>query len=269
VLTEPPGLTAEGKDRAMRIAVAGGTGQVGRMVVEQARAAGHSVVVIARSAGVDLSTGAGLDAALEGVRTVVDVSNIQTIRKTASVRFFETTTRNLLAAEERRGVRHHVLLSIVGIDRVKWGYYQGKRRQEELVLAAPVPATILRSTQFFEFTTQALTAFPGPLAVVPSMRTQPVAAAEVAAELVRLAEGPASGRVPDLAGPEVLAMSSAVRQVARSRGPHKLVLSAPWPSPAGRAMAEGGLLPVAAGPRGIVRFAQWLSETPDRRTPRR
>jgi uncharacterized protein YbjT (DUF2867 family) len=253
----------------MRIAVSGGTGQVGRMVVEQARAAGHSVVVIARSAGVDLRTGAGLETALEGVQTVIDVSNFQTIRKSAAVRFFETTTRNLLAAELRRGVRHHLLLSIVGIDRVNWGYYQGKRRQEELALAAPVPATILRSTQFFEFTTQTLTAFPGPLAVVPSMRSQPVAATEVAAELVRLAEGPASGRVPELAGPEVLAMSSAVRQVARSRGPHKLVVSLPWPSAAGRSMAGGGLLPIAPGPRGTIRFAQWLSETSDRPTPRR
>jgi uncharacterized protein YbjT (DUF2867 family) len=93
------------------------------MVVGQARAAGHDVVVIARSAGVDLSTGAGLDAALESVHTVIDVSNIQTISKTASIRFFETTTRNLLAAEQRCGVNHHVLLSIVGIDRVHWGYY--------------------------------------------------------------------------------------------------------------------------------------------------
>jgi uncharacterized protein YbjT (DUF2867 family) len=105
------------------------------MVVEQARTAGHDVVVIARSAGVDLSTGAGLDAALESVHTVIDVSNIQTISKTASIRFFEACTRNLPAAEQRCGVRHHLLLSIVGIDRVNWGYYQGKRRQEELVLA--------------------------------------------------------------------------------------------------------------------------------------
>ncbi|MEU8613402.1 NAD(P)H-binding protein [Actinoplanes sp. NPDC048791] len=253
----------------MRIAVAGGTGQVGRMVVEQARAAGHDVVVIARSVGVDLSTGAGLDAALERVQTVIDVSNIQTVSKSASIHFFETTTRNLLAAEQRCEVRHHVLLSIVGIDRVKWGYYQGKRRQEELVLAGPVPATILRSTQFFEFTTQSLTAFPGPVAVVPWMRAQPVAAAEVAAELVRLAEEPPAGRVAELAGPEVLAMSSAVRQVARSRGPHKVVVSVPWPSAAGLSMANGGLLPAGPGPRGILRFAEWLSGMPQPPAPQR
>jgi uncharacterized protein YbjT (DUF2867 family) len=245
----------------MRIAVAGGTGWVGKLVVERARAAGHDVVVISRSNGVDLLTGAGLDEALTGVRTVIDVSNIQTVSKRASIKFFETTTRNLLAAGERAGVQHHVLLSIVGIDRVRWGYYQGKLRQEELVLNGPVPATVLRATQFFEFTVQSLTLYPGPLAVVPWMRSQPVAAAEVAAELIRLAEGPASGRVPELAGPEVMKMPQATRRVAKVRGPRKLVAGVPWPSPAGWRMAGGGLLPTGAGPRGTLRFEDWLRQT--------
>src|SRR3954454_18217134 len=109
----------------MRIAVAGGTGWVGKHVVARARAAGHDVVVISRSHGVDLTTGVGVDDALKNVATVVDVSNVQTVGKRASIRFFETTTRTLLAAERRCGVDHHVLLSIVGIDRVNWGYYQG------------------------------------------------------------------------------------------------------------------------------------------------
>ncbi|MEV4808787.1 SDR family oxidoreductase [Micromonospora avicenniae] len=245
----------------MRISVAGGTGSVGKLVVERARAAGHDVVVISRSHGIDLTTGVGLDDALRDVSTMIDVSNIQTVSRSASVRFFETTTRNLLEAEHRCGVKHHVLLSIVGIDRVNWGYYQGKRRQEELVLAGPVPATLLRATQFFEFAVQSLTLFPGPLAVVPRMRTQPVAAEEVAAELVRLAEGPAAGRVPELAGPQVMMMSSAVRKVARVRGPRKFVLSVPWPSAAGRSMANGGLLPRGPGPRGTLPFDQWLAKT--------
>lgn len=243
----------------MRIAVAGGTGQVGSQVVERARAAGHEVVVMARSRGVDLRTGRGLDAALEGVTTVIDVSNIRTVSKRASVRFFETTTRRLLAAERRAGVPHHVLLSIVGIDRVRWGYYQGKVRQEHLVLGGPVPATVLRATQFFELTVQSLTLFPGPLAVVPWMRSRPVAAAEVAAELLRLAEGPPSGRVPELAGPEVLKMPDAVRRVARTSGPHKAVLGVPWPSVAGWRMATGGLLPDGPGPRGTLRFDDWAA----------
>jgi uncharacterized protein YbjT (DUF2867 family) len=129
------------------------------------------------------------------------------------------------------------------------------------VLAGPVPATILRATQFFEFAVQSLTLFPGRVAVVPRMRAQPVAAAEVAAELVRLAEGPAAGRVPELAGPEVMMMSSAVRRVAGVRRPHKFVVSVPWPSPAGWSMANGGLLPAGPGPRGTLRFDQWLAAT--------
>jgi len=129
----------------MRIAGAGGTGSVGKLVVERARAAGHDVVVISRSHGVDLTAGAGLDDALKNVATVIDVSNIRTVSKRAPIQFFETTTRNLLKAEQWCGVNHHVLPSIVGIDRVNWGYYQGKRRQEGLVLAGPVPATILRA----------------------------------------------------------------------------------------------------------------------------
>jgi len=240
--------------------VAGGTGWVGKLVVGKARAEGHDVVVMARSTGVDLITGAGLDDALRDVDTVIDVSNIQTVGKRASITFFETATRNLLAAEKRAGVGHHVLLSIVGIDRVRWGYYNGKLRQEELVLAGPIPATVLRATQFFELTIQSLTLYPGPIAMVPWMRSQPVAAADVAAELVRLAQGPAIGRAPELAGPEVLKMPAAVRKVAKVRGPHKMVMSVPWPSSAGLAMAKGGLLPTGAGPRGTIRFDQWLAE---------
>ncbi|MFF5288785.1 SDR family oxidoreductase [Paractinoplanes globisporus] len=247
----------------MRIAVAGGTGTVGRPVVERAREAGHDVVVISRSHGIDLTTGAGLDEALRGVETVVDVSNVQTIGKGQSIRFFEKTTRNLLAAEERAGVRHHALLSIVGIDRVRWGYYLGKLRQEELVLAGPVPATVLRATQFFELTLQSLTLYPGPLAVVPWMRAQPVAAADVAAELLRVAEKPAAGRVPELAGPEVMKMAAAVRRAAKVHGPRKLVASVPWPSVAGWRMATGGLLPTGPGPRGTVRFEDWLAKLPE------
>ncbi|MFC7546886.1 SDR family oxidoreductase [Plantactinospora sp. GCM10030261] len=257
-----------GSGDAMRMAVAGGTGVVGRLVVERARAAGHEVVVISRSHGVDLTTGAGLDEALTEVSAVIDVSNIATLNRSVAIRFFEATTRTLLDAEQRCGVGHHVVLSIVGVDRVGLGYYQAKRRQEDLVLTGPVPATVLRATQFFEFAIQSLTRFPGPVAVVPRMRTQPVAAVEVATELVRLAEEPAVGRAADLAGPEVMMMSSAARRVATVRGPHKVVLTGPWPSAAGRSMASGGLLPTGPGPRGTLRFDEWLADTTETDTTR-
>ena len=235
----------------MRMAVAGGTGWVGKLVVAEARRRGHEVVVISRSNGVDLTTGTGLDDARRGVDAVIDVTNIETFSRRTATEFFATTTRALLAAEAKAGVRHHVVLSIVGVDRVDTGYYAAKLRQEQLALAGPTPATVLRATQFHEFAEQMLGRFPGPVKVAPSMLTRPVAAAEVAAELVRLAEGPARGHAPDLAGPEVLRMPSMMRRLARGR----LVLTVP----AGRAMAHGGLLPAGEFTSGKITFEQWVA----------
>jgi uncharacterized protein YbjT (DUF2867 family) len=135
----------------MRIAVIGGTGVVGRHTVEALRRAGHDTVVVARSCGVDISTGEGLDDALVGVETVIDVSNIQAPDAEATRRLFAAATRNLLAAEQRARVRHHMLLSIVGIDRLEGdAHFAGKRRQEQLLSHSPVPVTLQRATQFHE-----------------------------------------------------------------------------------------------------------------------
>jgi uncharacterized protein YbjT (DUF2867 family) len=243
----------------MRIAVAGGTGVVGRHTVEAVRAAGHEPVVLARSTGVDLLTGAGLDDALAGVQVVVDVSNVATTRSRA-VEFFETTTRRLLAAGERAGIRQLVVLSIVGVDRVDHGYYAGKLRQEELVLAGPLPAGVLRATQFHEFAGQVLAQTRGPVAAVPRMRVQPVAAREVGSALAALAVGPPAGPVAELAGPQVHELPDLARRLLRARGERRRVLPVRLPGPAGRGMADGGLLPSGPGPRGRQTFDQWLAE---------
>ncbi len=145
----------------MKVAVAGGTGLVGRYVVEELGAAGHEPVVLSRSRGVDLvAGGAGLDAALDGVDAVVDVSNVTTTSARKSVAFFDAVGRNLLDAGERAGVRHHVVLSIVGIDRVGLGYYRGKLRQEDVVRGGSLPWSVLRATQFHEFAGQTLERVP-------------------------------------------------------------------------------------------------------------
>lgn len=243
----------------MRIAVAGGTGWLGKLVVVAAGRAGHDVVVMSRAEGVDLTTGKGLDEALRGVDVVIDVSNISTVSQAKATAFFETVTRNLQAAEVRAGVKHHVLVSIIGVDRVEWGYYRAKLRQEEIALAGPVPATVLRAAQFHEFAVQMLTQFGGPVAVVPAMLSQPVAAREVAAELVRLAEGQPAGRAAEIAGPEPLPMAELVRKVARKRGPRKWVLSFRLPGRAGKQMATGGCLPTGPGVRGTETFDKWLA----------
>jgi uncharacterized protein YbjT (DUF2867 family) len=245
-----------------RIAVAGGTGTVGRHVVAAVRAAGREPVVLSRSAGVDLVTGAGLDEALRGVDAVVDVCNAITQRRRAAIDFFTAATSHLLAAGADAGVRHHVVLSIVGVDRVDAGYYAGKRAQESLALSGTVPVSVLRCTQFHEFVPLVLSAVPGPVAVVPSMRVQPVAAREVADRLVALATGPALGRAPDLAGPEVHGLSDLARRYLRARGQRRLVLPVRAPVAASRAAAGGALLPTGPGPRGTVTFDAWLAERP-------
>jgi uncharacterized protein YbjT (DUF2867 family) len=246
----------------MRVAVAGGTGLTGRQVVESLTARGHEPVVIARSRGVDLVTGKGLDEALVGVDAVIDVSDVRTTSRKAAEAFFEAAGRNLLAAGERAGVRHHVALSIVGVDRLDMGYYQGKVRQEQLLKAGPVPWTVLRATQFHEFAGQVLALVPGPVAPVPKMRSQPVAVREVAAALVGLAVGPPQGTAPELAGPQEEFMPDLARRLLRARGSRRRVLPLRMPGATGRAMAGGALLPTGPGPRGEQTFAQWLTEQP-------
>lgn len=249
--------------KQMRIAVAGGTGWLGPFVVEAAHAAGHTTTVISRSNGVDLTTGAGLQDALRGVATVIDVSNITTTSRKKSVAFFGTATKNLIDAGQRAGISHHVTLSIVGVDRVDFGYYEGKRRQEELVLTGSVPGTVLRAAQFHEFAAQLLDRAKGPFVLVPRMRSQPIAAREVGQALVRLAELQPVGLAPELAGPEQLEMSDMVRQLLQVRGSRRLMVGLPLPGAAGRQMAGGGLLPLGPGPRGRQTFEQWLTDAQD------
>jgi uncharacterized protein YbjT (DUF2867 family) len=243
----------------MRIAVAGGTGAVGRHVVEVARERGHEVVVLARSQGVDLTTGVGVADRLADVGAVVDTTSVATQRRAAAEAFFGGVTRTLLAGESEAGVGHHVALSIVGIDDVDTGYYAGKRLQERTLAEGAVPWSVLRATQFHEFAEQALDFVRiGPFSLVPRMLSQPVAAREVAQALVDLVESGPAGRVPDLAGPERLQMVDLARRVSRARGLGRRVLPVRMPGAAGGAMRTGALIPTSAGPRGRITFDQWL-----------
>ncbi|GAB6986099.1 NAD(P)H-binding protein [Nocardioides pyridinolyticus] len=232
--------------------MAGGTGVVGRHVVEVARERGHDAVVLSRSEGVDLTTGAGLAERLTGVDAVVDVTSVATQKRAAAEAFFGSVTRRLQAA----GAAHVVALSIVGIDEVDTGYHAGKRLQERLLAEGEVPWSVLRATQFHEFAEQALGFVRvGPFSLVPRMRIQTIAAREVAEALVGLTERGPSGRVPDLAGPEVHDLVDVARRVARGRR----VVPVRVPGAAGRAMRSGGLLPQDGGPRGTVTLDVWLA----------
>lgn len=190
---------------------------------------------------------------------LIDVSNRSTGSRRRSIAFFRTASENLLAAARQARVVDYVALSIVGIDRVRFGYYEGKRVQEDLALSGPLPASVLRATQFHEFASQVLARTRGPVAIVPRMRIQPVAAFEVAAALVALATGPAVGRSPELGGPEVHELTDLARQVSRTSAWRRVVFPVRLPGSTGRALADGTLLPAESGPRGQQTFEAWLS----------
>ncbi|HEY6793386.1 MAG TPA: NAD(P)H-binding protein [Kineosporiaceae bacterium] len=242
----------------MRIAVAGGTGVVGRWVVRRLEQGGHQTVVLSRRHGVDLTTATGLDGALAGCSAIIDVSNVATNRRRAAEEFFGTVTGHLLRAGERAGVGHLVALSIVGIDRVGFGYYAGKRRQEAVLAAGPLPWTVLRATQFHEFAGQFLDRVRGPVVPVPRLLSQPVAAAEVAGRLVELVVGPAQAMAPPIAGPDVLQLPDMVRRVLRVRGSRRRVVPVPLPGAAGRAARAGALLPDGPCQLGAQTFAEFV-----------
>lgn len=248
----------------MRIAVAGGTGRVGRHVADIARARGHDVVVLTRASGVDLVSGQGLAVALDGADAVIDVVSTDTLDPDESVAFFGTTTRALQEAATAASVGHHVALSIVGIDRAPHGYYAGKLEQERLVQSGTVPWTILRATQFHEFAAQMYdAAAAGPFHLAPRMRTQPVAAREVADRLVALAEQRPAGRARDLAGPREESLVDMVRAYARARGSRAWIPAIPLPGALGRAQRDGSLLPSTDADLGVQTFAEWLAALGD------
>jgi len=253
----------------MRILITGGTGVVGRHVVRAAADRGHDVVVVSRGGGspdaratgrrADLGTGEGLRDALEGVDVVIDCAHVQTTRASSAVRWFTEATTRLSRTAKEAGVSHLVVLSIVGIDRISLGYYKGKLAQEKAALEGAVPATVVRATQFHEFAGQMLDRMRvGPVHFVPRMRTQPIAASEVARVLVDIAEGPAMGRVDDIGGPAEENLPDLARAVLRRRGRKGLLI--PLPVPGGRSGAN--FVPDPAHRHGPT-FGEWLSRFAD------
>ena len=204
----------------MRIAVAGATGNIGALTVAVLERGGHDVVRISRSLGVDLTTGDRLDEALAGVEVVVDASNGPATDRAETVAYFAAATGHLLAAEERAGVRHHVLLSIVGIDRVEGNaHYAGKREQERLVAAGPVPWTIVPATQFHDFAgmVASWTEQDGVATLAPLL-VQPIAPADLADVLAEIAAGEPRGRYVDVAGPGPEDLVDMARRTNEARG---------------------------------------------------
>lgn len=247
----------------MRIVVLGGSGVVGRHVADVAAARGLDARSCSRATGVDVTTGAGLEAALDGATAVIDVTNVATLRRGQARRFFETSARHVQQAAARSGVGRVVVLSIVGIDRLRsLGYYDAKCTQERHHLDGSVGATVVRATQFHEFPGQVLArASVGPVALVPALRVQTVAARSVAEVLVEaaLAE-PMRGRAPDVAGPGPPASLPALAAATlAARGERTKVLGLPLVGAARRASADGSLLPSADARLVGPSFEDWLA----------
>lgn len=243
----------------MRVAVAGATGNIGARTVAVLEQGAHDVVRISRSLGVDLISGEDINAALAGVDAVVDATSFETSSPDDAVARFAAATRNLLAAEEQAGVRHHVLLSIVGIDRVEGNaHYAGKREQERLVAEGPVPWTIVPFTQFHDFAATVIswTEHDG-VAPIPPLLVQPIAPGDVAHILAEIATGTPQGRHRDVAGPDPQDLVDMARRTNDARG-HTVKLVPTWSSILGEEMAGNVLLPGDDARIAPTTFDAWL-----------
>jgi uncharacterized protein YbjT (DUF2867 family) len=245
----------------MNIVVIGGTGLIGTRLVDMLRQGGHDVVAAAPNSGVNTITGEGLGEALSGAEVVVDVANSPSLDGQAARQFFETSGRNLLAAEAAAGVRHHVALSIVGADRVtESAYLQAKLTQERLIKASKVPFTIVRSTQFFEFMSGiAKDATTGQTVRLSPALLQPIAADDVAAALADVAVGaPANGTI-EIAGPERLGLDELVRRFLGAMKDARQVVADAHARYFGAELNDKSLTPGDSPRVGRTRFADWLN----------
>jgi uncharacterized protein YbjT (DUF2867 family) len=244
----------------MRIAVAGATGRIGRLTVAALEEAGHQPVRISRGDGVDAYTGAGLDDALKGADAVIDATNVGSRDEAETVDLFGTMTRNLLTAGGRAGVRHHVLLSIVGLDRGgRSPHYTGKREQERLVTEGPVPWTIVRATQFHDFAAMvAGWATRDGVATIAPLLVQPIAPADVAAVLAETATAAPRYATTDVAGPQTQDLVDMARRTFAARG-QDIALVPTWRGVFGLSMAGEVLLPGEGARLTSTTFEQWLA----------
>jgi uncharacterized protein YbjT (DUF2867 family) len=248
-------------DLNMKIVVIGGSGLIGKKVVTNLRQHGHEVVAASPSSGVNTVTGEGLAQALAGAQVVVDVANAPSWEDNAVLAFFETSGRNLLAAEAAAGVGHHVALSVVGTERLlASGYFRAKMAQEKLIKASPIPYTIVRGTQFFEFAGGiAQSATEGQTVRLPPVLMQPIAADDVAAVMadVALAE-PLNGTF-ELAGPEPIRQDDLVRQFLKATRDARTVVTDASATYYGINVNDQSLTPGENPRLGTTRFSDWLS----------
>jgi uncharacterized protein YbjT (DUF2867 family) len=250
------------KETIMKIVIIGGSGLIGSKLVKQLREQGHEAVAASPASGVNTITGEGLAGALKGGSVVVDVSNAPSWEDSAVMEFFETSTRNLLAAEAAAGVKHHVALSVVGTERMlESGYFRAKIAQENLIKGSSIPYSIVRATQFFEFV-KAIGDFSsdGNKVRLPSALIQPMAADDVASAVARITVGsPVNGTV-EVGGPEKFRLDELIRRDLAARNDPREVITDPHGRYYGIELSERTLVPGDDARLGETRFETWLSQ---------
>ena len=247
----------------MKIVVIGGTGLIGSKVVERLRRQGHQALAAAPSSGVDALTGEGLDEALAGADVVVDLANSPSFEDEAVMAFFQTSGRHLLAAEKRQGVKHHVLLSIVGCDRLAAsGYMRAKTAQEALVRASGMPYTIVHSTQFFEFLGRIATDGGDAQELrLSSGLLQPIAAEDVADAMTDHALGAPVNGIVEIAGPDKLPLADLVGRFLAMIGDTRQVVSDPQAPYFGAVLEPDSLVPGRGARVGALDFQAWFDQS--------
>ena len=247
----------------MKIVVIGGTGLIGSKLVNKLREHGHEAVAAAPNTGVNTLTGEGLAEALKNASVVVDVSNSPSWDDAAVLNFFETSTRNLLNYEEAAGVRHHVALSVVGTERLaESGYFRAKIAQEKLIKESPIPYTIVRATQFFEFVKGiADISMVDGKAHVPPVLFQPRAADDVASAVAKVAVGNPENTIVEIGGPEKFRMDELVRLRLASLKDSREVVADPNALYSGAKINDRTLVPGDNARLGETRFEVWLSQS--------
>ncbi|PMU10925.1 MULTISPECIES: SDR family oxidoreductase [unclassified Pseudomonas] len=247
----------------MKIVVIGGTGLIGSKLVQNLRERGHDVLAAAPSTGVNSITREGLAQAMDGAEVVVDVANAPSWEDQAVLDFFETSSRNLLAAEAAAGVRHHVALSIVGSERLpENGYFRAKVAQENLIKASGIPYTLLRATQFFEFVGGiAQSATVGEEICLSPALIQPMASDDVVAALTDVAlAAPANGTV-EVAGPEAMPLDELVRRFLRATQDTRKVVPDVHARYYGAVLDDQSLTAGKNARLGAIRFEDWLAQS--------
>src|ERR1700755_3078681 len=243
----------------MKIVVIGGTGLIGAKTVAILRRGGHEVVAASPESGVNTITGEGLKEVMAGGQVVIDLENSPSFEDKAVLEFFETYGRNLLAAEAAACVRHHVALSIVGIDRSDNGYFRAKVAQEKLIKTSGIPYTIVRSTQFLEFLRGiADMSADGNLVRLPPALLQPIASDDVAANVADVALAPPRNGIVEIAGPERPPFNEFVARYLKAAGDPRDVVSDPEARYWDGRVDEHSLVPLGEARLGRIGFDEWL-----------